>query len=514
MKQTKGTKLNANTIKLKQLEVWFLTGSQQLYGTAALKQVAANSQQITAALDTSRNIPVKVVFKPVVKSPAEATALCQQASAASNCIGLITWCHTFSPSKMWINGLKLLRKPLLHLHTQFNRDIPWSSIDMDFMNLNQAAHGDREHGFIMSRMRLNRKVVVGFWQDAIVQKQIGAWSRAAAAWHDWQGAKFSRFGDNMREVAVTEGDKVSAQIQFGYSVNGYGIGDLVKCVNAASDKEVNVLIAEYEASYTLAPKLRKNGVMRKSLIEAARIEAGLRAFLSEGGFKGFTDTFEDLHGLAQLPGVAAQRLMADGFGFGGEGDWKTCALVRAMKIMAGGLKGGTSFMEDYTYHLNPGGNLVLGAHMLEICPSIAKGKPSLEVHPLGIGGKADPVRLVFDTPPGPGLNASLIDLGNRFRLLVNEVDVVKSRPLPKLPVARALWRCRPNLTTAATAWIYAGGAHHTGFSQAVTTEMLEDFATMAGIELVVIDADTRLRAFKQALAWNEVYYHLRNGLVA
>lgn len=514
MEQTKGTKLNANTIELKQLEVWFLTGSQQLYGTAALKQVAANSQQITAAFDNSRNIPVKVVFKPVVKSPAEATALCQQASAASNCIGLITWCHTFSPSKMWINGLKLLRKPLLHLHTQFNRDIPWSSIDMDFMNLNQAAHGDREHGFIMSRMRMNRKVVVGFWQDATVQKQIGAWSRAAAAWHDWQGARFARIGDNMREVAVTEGDKVSAQMQFGYSVNGYGIGDLVKCVDAASDKEINAVVQEYDATYAVALKLQKNGSMRKSLVEAARIEAGLRTFLNEGGFKGFTDTFEDLHGLEQLPGVAAQRLMADGFGFGGEGDWKTCALVRAMKVMAGGLVGGTSFMEDYTYHLSPTGNLVLGAHMLEICPSIAKGKPSLEVHPLGIGGKADPVRLVFDTPPGPGLNASLIDLGNRFRLLVNEVDVVKSRPLPKLPVARALWRCRPTLTTAATAWIYAGGAHHTGFSQAVTTEMLEDFATMAGIELVVIDADTRLRAFKQELGWNEVYYHSRNGLVA
>lgn len=514
MKQTKGTKLNANTIELKQLEVWFLTGSQQLYGTAALKQVAANSQQITAALDSSRSIPVKVVFKPVVKSPAEATALCQQASTASNCIGLITWCHTFSPSKMWINGLKLLRKPLLHLHTQFNRDIPWSSIDMDFMNLNQAAHGDREHGFIMSRMRMNRKVVVGFWQDVAVQKQIGAWSRAAAAWHDWQGARFARIGDNMREVAVTEGDKVSAQMQFGYSVNGYGIGDLVKHVKAASDKAINVLVQEYEASYTLAPNLRKNGVMRKSLIEAARIEAGLRVFLAEGGFKGFTDTFEDLHGLAQLPGVATQRLMADGYGFGGEGDWKTCALVRAMKVMASGLVGGTSFMEDYTYHLSPTGNLVLGAHMLEICASIAKGKPSLEVHPLGIGGKADPVRLVFDTPPGPGLNASLIDLGNRFRLLVNEVDVVQCKPLPRLPVARALWRCRPDLATAATAWIYAGGAHHTGFSQAVTTEMLEDFATMAGIELVVIDADTRLREFKQALRWNEAYHHLRSGMVA
>lgn len=506
--------MNASTIELKELEVWFITGSQKLYGEAALQKVAANSQKIAAALDTSSHIPVKVVFKPVIKSPAEATALCQQGNTAPNCIGLITWCHTFSPSKMWINGLQLLRKPLLHLHTQFNRDIPWSAIDMDFMNLNQAAHGDREHGFIMSRLRLSRKVVVGYWQERTVQKQIAAWSRAAAAWHDWQGARFARLGDNMREVAVTEGDKVSAQMQFGYSVNGYGVGDLVKCVNAASGREVNALVEQYDADYAVAPKLRKHGVLRKSLVEAARIEAGLRAFLSAGGFKGFTDTFEDLHGLVQLPGAPVQRLMAEGYGFGAEGDWKTCALVRAMKVMASGLKGGTSFMEDYTYHLNPGGNLVLGAHMLEICPSIAAGKPSLEVHPLGIGGKADPVRLVFDTPPGPGLNASLIDLGNRFRLLVNEVDVVKSKPLPKLPVARALWRCRPNLATAATAWIHAGGAHHTGFSQAVTTEMLEDFAAMAGIELVVIDADTRLREFKQTLRWNEVYHHLRSGMVA
>jgi L-arabinose isomerase len=413
---------------------------------------------------------------------------------------------------MWINGLKSLRKPLLHLHTQHNRDIPWSSIDMDFMNLNQAAHGDREHGFIMSRLRLDRKVVVGYWQDAAVQRRIGAWCRAAAAWHDWQGAKFCRFGDNMREVAVTEGDKVAAQVQFGYSVNGYGVGDLVKSVNAATDREIEHLIAEYESRYTVAPKLRKTGSKRESLREAARIELGLRAFLTAGDFKGFTDTFEDLHGLAQLPGLAVQRLMADGYGFGAEGDWKTCALVRAMKVMAAGLRGGTSFMEDYTYHLDPKRSMVLGAHMLEICPSIAKGRPSLEVHPLGIGGKADPVRLVFDTLAGPGLNASLIDLGNRFRLLLNEVDVVPpDKPLPRLPVARAVWIPKPDLPTSAAAWIYAGGAHHTGFSHAVTTEMIEDFANMAGVELVVIDADTRLRQFRQELKWNEVYYGLHRG---
>jgi L-arabinose isomerase len=413
---------------------------------------------------------------------------------------------------MWINGLKSLRKPLLHLHTQHNRDIPWSSIDMDFMNLNQAAHGDREHGFIMSRLRLDRKVVVGYWQDAAVQRRIGAWCRAAAAWHDWQGAKFCRFGDNMREVAVTEGDKVAAQVQFGYSVNGYGVGDLVKSVNGATDRETDRLIADYESRYTVAPKLRKTGSKRQSLRDAARIELGLRAFLIAGDFKGFTDTFEDLHGLAQLPGLAVQRLMADGYGFGAEGDWKTCALVRALKVMATGLRGGTSFMEDYTYHLDPKRSMVLGAHMLEICPSIAKARPSLEVHPLGIGGKADPVRLVFDTLAGPGLNASLIDLGNRFRLLLNEVDVVPpDKPLPRLPVARAVWMPKPDLPTSAAAWIYAGGAHHTGFSQAVTTEMIEDFAGMAGVELMVIDADTRLRQFKQELKWNEVYYGLHRG---
>jgi L-arabinose isomerase len=500
-------------INLKQFEVWFVTGSQQLYGADVLKRVAANAQQVAASLNAAPPIPAEVVFKPVVKSAAEAAALCQQASVDSRCIGLITWCHTFSPSKMWINGLKLLRRPLLHLHTQHNRDIPWSTIDMDFMNLNQAAHGDREHGFIMTRMRLNRKVVVGYWQDAAVLSQIAVWMRAAAAWHDWQDAKFCRFGDNMREVAVTEGDKVAAQIQFGYSVNGYGVGDLVKAVNKATDHEVGRLVREYEARYAVAPKLLKNQAMRDSLREAARIEAGLRAFLTAGDFKGFTDTFEDLHGLQQLPGIAVQRLMAEGYGFGAEGDWKTAALVRAMKVMAAGLKGGTSFMEDYTYHLDPKGMKVLGAHMLEICPSIARGRPSLEIHPLGIGGKADPVRLVFDTAPGRAVNASMIDLGNRFRLLANEVEVVPpDKPLPKLPVARALWQCKPDLPTSAAAWIYAGGAHHTGFSQAVTTAMLEDFADMAGIELVLIDDTTRLREFKKELRHNEVYYALARGL--
>jgi L-arabinose isomerase len=453
-----------------------------------------------------------VVFKPVAKTPEEVTDLCLQANAAANCIGLITWCHTFSPSKMWINGLKSLRKPTAHLHTQHNREIPWNAIDMDFMNLNQAAHGDREHGFIMSRLRMNRKVVVGFYQDTKAQQRLGAWSRAAAAWHDWQGAKFCRFGDNMREVAVTEGDKVAAQIKFGYSVNGYGIGDLVESVDEVTESDANKLVAEYEASYTVPAATANQPGVRMSLQQAARIELGLRAFLTTRGFKGFTDTFEDLRGLSQLPGIAAQRLMADGFGFGAEGDWKTCALVRAMKVMAAGLKGGTSFMEDYTYHFDAEHSLVLGAHMLEICPSIAAGKPALEIHPLGIGGKADPVRLVFDTPPGPAVNASIMDMGNRFRLLVNEVEVVSApERLPKLPVARAVWEPQPNLEVAAAAWIHAGGAHHTGFSQAATTEMLEDFAAIADLEIAIIDAKTNLRDFQQQLRNSEVYYALKGG---
>ena len=497
-------------IKLKQLEAWFVTGSQHLYGPETLKQVARHSRAIADALNRSRAIPVKVVFKPVMTTPDDITNLCREANNAPRCIGLVTWCHTFSPSKMWINGLSTLTKPLVHLHTQFNRDIPWKTIDMDFMNLNQAAHGDREHGFIMSRLRMKRKVVVGYWEDPSVQQKLGAWTRAAAAWHDWQGAKFCRFGDNMREVAVTEGDKVTAQMKFGFAVNGYGVGDLVQRVNRATEREVNALVREYEARYELRTDLRRGGRRHPSVREAARIELGIRAFLEEGGFKGFTTTFEDLHGLAQLPGIAPQRLMADGYGFAGEGDWKTATLVRAMKVMATGLKGGTSFMEDYTYNLEPGNTQVLGAHMLEICPTIADGQPSLQVHPLGIGGKADPARLVFNTPAGPGLNASLIDLGNRFRLLVNEVDVVApEHRMPKLPVAQALWKPMPNFGDACACWIHAGGAHHTGFSQAVTTEMLEDFAAIAGIELVVIDAETRVRRFRQELEWNDVAHGLQ-----
>jgi L-arabinose isomerase len=387
---------------------------------------------------------------------------------------------------------------------------------MDFMNLNQSAHGDREAGFLHARMRLNRKVVVGHWEDAEVQDRLGAWMRAARAWHDLQGAKFARFGDNMRQVAVTEGDKVAAEMRFGFAVNGYGVGDLVaKTSDAAIDnRAIDRLCGEYEDRYEVATELRRNGARHDALRYGARIELGLRTFLEEGGFKGFTTTFEDLHGLRQLPGLAVQRLMADGYGFGAEGDWKTCALLRAMKVMGADLKGGTSFMEDYTYHLSPKGHQVLGAHMLEICESIAATKPSLEIHSLGIGGREDPVRLVFDAPAGPALNASLIDMGNRFRLLVNEVEAVKPPRMPKLPVARAVWECRPDFKTACACWILAGGAHHTGFSYAVTSEMLEDFAVIAGVELVLINAGTNLAGFKQELRWNELCYHFAQGIQA
>ncbi len=496
-------------IDLKNLEIWFITGSQHLYGEETLKQVAEHSQEIVNGINASKKVPFPVVYKPTVKTPEEIATAIKEVNTSPNCIGIITWMHTFSPAKMWINGLKILQKPLLHLHTQFNRDIPWNDIDMDFMNLNQSAHGDREFGFMVSRLRIERKVVVGYWKDENTLKSIEAWSRAAAGWHDWQGAKFLRLGDNMRYVAVTDGDKVEAEYKFGFSVNTHGIGDLVKVINQTSDADVDKLIEEYEDSYTLSNALKKNGVQRQSLKDAARIELGLKTFLEDGNFKGFTDTFEDLHGMMQLPGIAAQRLMNAGYGFAGEGDWKTVALVRAMKVMGAGLKGGNSFMEDYTYHFEPKNEMVLGAHMLEICSSIANAKPSCEIHPLGIGGKADPVRLVFDVDGGTALNASVIDLGNRFRMLVNEVEAIKPKhKLPKLPVARVLWKPLPDMKTGCAAWIYAGGAHHTCYSQNLTSEHLQDFAAMANIEFVLIDKNTNLYNLKNELRWSEAYYQL------
>ena len=486
-------------------ELWFVTGSQHLYGPGPLGTVAEHAATLAAALDGSTHIPVRVVAKPVMVSSESITTLCQQANADANCIGLVLWMHTFSPAKMWINGLSQLRKPILHLHTQYNRELPYATIDMDFMNLNQAAHGDREFGFITARLRLARKVVVGFWQDDETLAEIGAWSRAAIGWHESQHLKVARFGDNMRNVAVTDGDKVEAQRVFGYEVHGYGIGDLTDRMAQFTDADVATLVQEYRDTYTITEAHNKPD----SLAVAARIELGLRAFLTEGGFGAFTDTFEDLHGMGQLPGIASQRLMASGFGFAGEGDWKTAALVRVMKVMAAGLKGGTSFMEDYTYDF-AGTPKVLGSHMLEICPTIGADKAAVEVHPLGIGGKADPVRLVFTSGPGAGVVATIVDMGNRFRMIANNVDVVApEHAFPKLPVARTLWVPQPSLKIAAAAWIYAGGAHHTGFSQALQMQHLEDFAEIAGIEFVRIDKDTQLYRLRQELTWSDAAYKLR-----
>jgi L-arabinose isomerase len=495
--------------KKEKQEVWFVTGSQHLYGQETLKQVAADSDRIATALDKSPEISQKVVFKPVLTTPDSIYVLCLEANNTKKCIGLITWMHTFSPAKMWIRGLSILNKPFLHFHTQLNRDIPWESIDMNFMNLNQSAHGDREFGFIGARMRLNRKVVVGHYQDPEAIDRIAVWVRAASAYNDAQNMTIARFGDNMRDVAVTEGNKVSAQIKMGYSVYGYGIGDLVKRVNEVSQASINELLTEYGSEY----KLTRAVASSETLIEAARIELGMDGFLKEGNFKAFTTTFEDLHGLKQLPGLAVQRLMAKGYGFGAEGDWKTAALVRSMKVMADGLTGGTSFMEDYTYHFDPEGMKVLGAHMLEICPTIALGKPSVEIHQLSIGGKEDPARLVFKTAPGNAVNASVIDLGNRFRIIVNEVEVVECPDMPNLPVASVLWMPKPDLKRGAAAWIMAGGAHHTGFSTSINSEYIEDFAGMMGIEYILIDEKCDLKGLKKELRWNEIYYHISDGII-
>lgn len=499
-------------IELSDSEVWLVTGSQHLYGPETLKQVAEDSEKIAAHLNNDHRIPGRIVYKPVVKTSDSIRSLCLEANNTPSCIGVICWMHTFSPAKMWITGLQSLLKPFLHLHTQFNREIPFQKIDMDFMNLNQSAHGDREFGFIGSRLQLERKVVVGHWQDASVISGIGDWFRVACARNDLMNCRVARFGDNMRDVAVTEGNKVSAQICFGVEVHGFGVGDLAKAVTAVEESAIDDLVDVYMDNYAVSPELRETLSFAK-LREAARIEVGLRRFLDENRCTAFTTTFEDLTGLNQLPGLACQRLMADGYGFGAEGDWKTAALVRAMKVMGAGKEGGTSFMEDYTYHMPENGEaLVMGAHMLEVCPSIATATPSLEIHPLSIGGKEDPARLVFTTRTGPAVNAALLDMGSRYRLLINEVEVVDpGKALPCLPVARAFWKPQPDLNISAAAWIYAGGAHHTGFSQAVTTEQLLDFAEMTGMESLVIDKNTDLNDFRQQLRNNHVYYSLAKG---
>ncbi|AUX93389.1 L-arabinose isomerase [Mixta gaviniae] len=492
------------------LSVWFVIGTQHLYGPETLRQVADHAQQVVDGLNREAGLPVKLQLKPMVKSPDEALALCRDANHDNSCIGIITWLHTFSPAKMWIGGLSVLNKPLLQFHTQFNAEIPWDSMDMDFMNLNQTAHGGREFGFIGARMGLAHSVITGHWQDSHCHQRLGKWMRGAAARHASQQLKVARFGDNMREVAVTEGDKVAAQIQFGYAVNGWGVGDLVEVINQVSDGDVNALVDEYESQYRFSAVAAVNGEKRQNVLDAARIELGMKRFLDDEGCRAFTTNFQTLHGMTQLPGLAVQRLMAQGYGFAGEGDWKTAALLHIFKIMAGDRPGGTSFMEDYTYHFSPGNELVLGSHMLEVCPSIAKEeKPLLDVQFLGIGGKADPARLIFSTPAGPAVNASVIDMGDRFRLLVNVVDTIEQpQPLPKLPVARALWKAQPSLATASEAWILGGGAHHTVFSQALDVEDMRLYGEMHGIEVMVIDNDTTLPAFKDALRWNEVYYRI------
>ncbi|PPA69910.1 L-arabinose isomerase [Jeotgalibacillus proteolyticus] len=489
----------------KPYEFWFVTGSQMLYGEDVIRTVEEHSKTMVQGLDRDERIPYELVFKAVVKDADAIRRLVLEANADENCAGIITWMHTFSPSKMWIAGLSSLQKPFLHLATQFNRDIPWDSIDMDFMNLNQSAHGDREHGFITSRLGVKRKIVAGHWESEEVRERLGSWMRTSAAFAESKTLKVARFGDNMRQVAVTEGDKIEAQIKFGWTVNGYGVGDLADYINAVSEEALDELMDVYKEKYEFVSEAHREGSIRDAIRYQARIELGMRAFLEEGGYTAFTTTFEDLHGIDQLPGLACQRLMEQGYGFAGEGDWKTAALVRVMKIIAG--NEGTSFMEDYTYHFEEGNEMVLGAHMLEICPTISAGKPRIDVHPLGIGGKNDPARIVFNGRGGSALNATIIDLGHRFRLLVNEVDAVQpEKDMPNLPVARVLWKAQPSLNQAVENWIQAGGAHHTCFSYNVSTEQLRDFAELSSIELLVINNDTNQHAFKNEIRWNDVVY--------
>nr|WP_321522288.1 L-arabinose isomerase [uncultured Macellibacteroides sp.] len=494
------------------LEVWFVTGAQLLYGGDAVIAVDAHSNAMVKGLNESGNLPVKVVYKGTVNSATEVQATFKAANNDDKCIGVITWMHTFSPAKMWIHGLQEFKKPLLHFHTQFNKEIPWKEIDMDFMNLNQSAHGDREFGHIMSRMRKNRKVVVGHWQDEKAQERIAVWMRVAAAWADAQDMLIVRFGDNMNNVAVTDGDKVEAELRLGYHVDYYPIAELVAQQDKVTDEEIAALVKEYDQLYEVADNAKEGGKDRKQVIEAARVEIALRKFLALKGAKAFTTNFDDLHGVDQLPGLACQRLMAEGFGFGAEGDWKTAALCRTMWFMGQGLEGGCSFMEDYTYHFDGKDSAILQAHMLEVCPLISEHKPKLEVHPLGIGGKNDPARLVFTTKEGTGVAATVVDMGNRFRMIVNQVDCIKSHKLPKLPVASALWIPQPSLEVGAAAWILAGGTHHTSFSFSIDREYLEDYAEIAGIEMVVIDNDTTISGFKSELRMNEVYYMLNKAL--
>jgi L-arabinose isomerase len=494
-------------------EVWFLTGSQGLYGPETLQQVAEQSQRVAAALEDAPEVPVRVVWKPVLTDAAAIRRVMGEANEDPACLGVITWMHTFSPAKMWISGLDALEKPLLHLHTQAAAALPWSTIDMDFMNLNQAAHGDREYGFLLTRLRVPRTTVAGHVGNPGVRARIGSWARAAAGAAAARGLKLARFGDNMRNVAVTEGDKVEAEIRFGMSVNTWGVNDLVDVVDRVPDAAVDALVAEYADLYEMDAAVLPGGDRHESVRYQARIEVALRSFLTDGGFGAFTTNFEDLGGLRQLPGLAVQRLMADGYGFGGEGDWKTAALLRVLKVAATGLPGGTSFMEDYTYDLSADVPTILGAHMLEVCPTIAGERPRVEVHPLSIGGREDPARLVFTAAPGDGVVVGWSDLGDRFRWVANEIEVVQpAEPLPNLPVARAVWRPQPDFSTATEGWLTAGGPHHTVLSTALRAEELTDLAEVFATELVLIDADTTRRGLAKELRWSAAYHRLNQRL--
>ncbi len=492
------------------LELWLLCGSQEMYGPETLTQVEVQGREVAAALDASDVIPLRVVVRPLATSSDGILNLFQEANTDPRCVGVMVWMHTFSPARMWIAGLTAMRKPLLHLHTQFNQELPYAELDMDFMNLNQSAHGDREFAYIATRMGVSRKTVVGHWRDPRTVARIAAWSRAACGWHEAHRLRVARFGDNMRNVAVTEGDKVEAQIRLGVAVDGYGVGDLTDAVAGASEDSVRAILDGYADAYRVAPELAAGGARHQSLVDAARIEAGLREFLARGGYGAFTDTFEDLHGLAQLPGIAAQRLMADGYGFGAEGDWKTSALLRIIKTMARGLPGGTSFIEDYTYDLIPGRERVLGSHMLEVCPSIADGIPSVEIHPLSIGGRDDPVRLVFNAARGPAVLVAMLDLGDRFRLVANEIELVEiAESMPRLPVARALWRPLPDFFTATEAWLSAGGPHHSVLTTSLGIEAIADLADIAGVELLRIEASSTLPSLLSELRWNRQLFSCR-----
>ena len=490
-------------------EVWFLTGSQNLYGEETLRQVAAQSQAVVAGL---AELPVTVVWKPVLKDSDAIRRMLLDANSRDEVIGVIAWMHTFSPAKMWIAGLEALQKPLLHLHTQANVELPWADIDFDFMNLNQAAHGDREFGYIQTRLGVARKTVVGHVSNPAVARQIEDWQRAAAGWAAVRTLKLARFGDNMRYVAVTEGDKTEAELRFGVQVNTWGVNELVEAVDAVTDADIDALVAVYLDEYDVAEELRPGGERHASLRDGAAIELGLRSFLASGGFGAFTTSFEDLGALKQLPGLAVQRLMAEGYGFGAEGDWKTAVLVRVANVMGAGLPGGASLMEDYTYDLVPGAERILGAHMLEVSPSLTTAKPRLEVHPLGIGGKDDPVRLVFTADAGPALVVAMSDLRDRFRLVANVVENVSAPDLPRLPVGRAVWKPSPDFATSAACWLAAGAAHHTVMTTAVGIEVFRDFAEIAKTELVVIDEDTTVRRFQHELRWNQAYYRLAQGI--